>query len=108
MNKYLLIHSRDPFTATDMRNDVALAGRLKKGGHQVALFLTQNAVLPVRSGARRPELHDAIGLDVEVLADDFSLRERGIGGAEMAMGVRPAPISLVVDRLATGWITIWH
>ena len=45
--------------------------------------------------------------EVEVLADDFSLRERGIGEGELADGVSRASLEVVVDRLAAGTRTIW-
>jgi hypothetical protein len=45
---------------------------------------------------------------VEVLADDFSLRERGIVAGRLASGVKSAPIDVVVDQLADGRKTIWH
>ena len=44
----------------------------------------------------------------EVLADDFSLRERGIAATALVNGIRPASIDFVVERMAAGWKTIWH
>jgi hypothetical protein len=107
MSSYLLIESRDPYSFADMRG-YALATQLRQAGHEVALFLVQNGVLPVRDGAHCPQLRDAIGAHVEVLADEFSLRERGIEMSRLAAGVRGAPIGVVVERLAAGWKTIWH
>ena len=108
MSRYLLIESRDPYSSIDPRGYAALASQLKLAGHEVALFLVQNGVLPVRGDARCPELRDAIGAQVEVLADDFSLRERGIDATRLVPGVRSAPLALVVERLASGWKTFWH
>ena len=45
---------------------------------------------------------------IGVLADDFSLRERGIPPDGLVRGVQPAPIGTVVDRMADGWKVIWH
>ena len=56
---------------------------------------------PIEAGGaewQHPEPHG-----VEVLADDFSLRERGIPDADVARGVKPSPIGLVVERLADSW-----
>ena len=108
MSRYLLIESRDPYGSTDPRGYATLASQLKAAGHEVALFLVQNGVLPVRAEARCAELRDAIGAQVEVLADEFSLRERGIENARVLPGVRVAPIAIVVERLAAGWKTLWH
>jgi hypothetical protein len=65
-------------------------------------------VLAVRSGVRRAELDQVIRTQVEVLADDFSLRERGISSASLIGGVRAAPIDAVVERMAAGWNALWH
>jgi hypothetical protein len=43
---------------------------------------------------------------VTVLADDFSLQERGI--SKLAEGITAAPIDAIVDRLAAGHKTLWH
>jgi hypothetical protein len=45
---------------------------------------------------------------VEVLADEFSLRERGIPESRLTPGVRPAPLDVVIDRLADDWKALWH
>ena len=108
MSSYLLIESRDPYTSGDARGYAALASQLKLAGHEVALFLIQNGVLPARDSARNTELRDAIGARVEVLADEFSLRERGIDASRLLTGVHAAPIAMVVERLASGWKTLWH
>jgi hypothetical protein len=49
-----------------------------------------------------------LGTKIEVLADDFSLRERGIAPASLSGGVKAAPIDSVVERMAAGWNAIWH
>ena len=43
---------------------------------------------------------------MKILADDFSLRERGI--SKLAEGVVAAPIDVVVDHLEAGHKTLWH
>ncbi|HXV40319.1 MAG TPA: hypothetical protein VD701_05085 [Steroidobacteraceae bacterium] len=103
MSKYLLIESRDPFESTAVRDHVGLAAGLRQAGAEVALYLVQNGVLPCRAGANAAELGEALAAGVELLADDFSLRERGIQDGDLMRGVRPAPIDLVVSRLAGGW-----
>jgi sulfur relay (sulfurtransferase) complex TusBCD TusD component (DsrE family) len=108
MPGYLLIESRDPFESTGAARTCELAIQLRAAGHDVALFLVQNGVLAVRSGVRRPELDQVIRTQIEVLADDFSLRERGISSASLIGGVRAAPIGSVVERLAAGWNALWH
>jgi len=44
-----------------------------------------------------------------VLADDFSLRERGIEGAELTRGVQEASIDTLVDLVMRPHAkAIWH
>jgi hypothetical protein len=43
-----------------------------------------------------------------VLADSFSLQERGISANRLLPGVKAAPLETVVDRLAGGCKALWH
>ena len=106
MKQYLLIESRDPFESNDVGYYYDLAKGLVEGGNQVTLFLAQNGVLSARPSARSAALHALARSGVTVLADDFSLRERGI--AKLADGVTAAPIDVVLDHLAAGHQTLWH
>lgn len=108
MPGYLLIESRDPFESTDVARTYELAAQLRAAGHEVALFLVQNGVLPARAGCSRTGLERVIGSRIEVLADDFSLRERGIASTALVGGIRSVPIDSVVERMAAGWNAIWH
>ena len=108
MTKYMLIESRDPFDSNDVAFSYELASGLAKAGHAVTLLLVQNGVLPARRGAKAEGLAALIQAGVKVLADDFSLRERGITPARLAVGVEPAPIDVVIDHMAEGHKTLWH
>lgn len=103
MPSYLLIESRDPYSSQAVLGHVELAVALRRAGSQVALYLVQNGVLPARAGADGDALHEALAFGVEVLADDFSLRERGIAANDISRGVRLAQIDTVVERLAQDW-----
>ncbi len=103
MPNYLLIESRDPFTSPAVAGHVELAVGLRRAGSAVTLYLVQNGVLPARAGADGDALHEALAAGVEVLADDFSLRERAIGEGDIARGVKPASIAVVAGRLADAW-----
>lgn len=108
MPRYLLIESRDPFESADTANWHALASGLKAQGDSVTLFLVQNGVLPARRSSRSAALTDLARAGVAVLADDFSLRERGIGSGQLAEGVRAASLDAVLDALEAGHKVIWH
>jgi len=106
MAEYLLIESRDPFESRDVGYYYELAKGLVEAGNQVTLFLAQNGVLSARPSAHSAALGALAQSGVTVLADDFSLKERGI--AKLADGVAAASIEVVVDHLAAGHKTIWH
>jgi predicted peroxiredoxin len=109
MGGYLLIESRDPFEASDVSHHFyELAAGLARAGTPVTLFLVQNGVFPARPSAHTASLQTVARAGVEVLADDFSLRERGIDAGGLAAGVRAAPIDVVIDRLAEGRKALWH
>jgi sulfur relay (sulfurtransferase) complex TusBCD TusD component (DsrE family) len=108
MTHYLMIESRDPYETAEGALSYDLAARMARAGHAVTLFLVQNAVLAARRGARGSALAQLAGNGVEVLADEFSLRERGIGRERMNAHVKAAPLEVVVDRLAAGCKALWH
>lgn len=108
MAKYLLIESRDPFDAGDVENYYDLAAGLAKDGNTVTLFLVQNGVLPARPSARSKALSALAAAGVQILADEFSLRERGIPAGRLVAGVKPAPLDVVIDQLSEGRKALWH
>ena len=108
MANYILIESRDPFDSNDVAHFYDLAEGLRKEGHEVTLFLVQNGVLPARESSRSGALSSLAGTGVSVLADAFSLRERGIASGSLAQGVSAAALDVVVDRLAAGSKALWH
>lgn len=108
MAKYLLIESRDPFDSNDVASYYGLAADLAREGNEVTLFLVQNGVFPARPCKHAPSLTELADAGVEILADDFSLRERGIDAGKLTGGVKVAPLDTVVDQLAEGRKTLWH
>jgi hypothetical protein len=109
MTGYLLIESRDPRESSDVHGYFyELASGLARHGAPVTLFLVQNGVFPARRSSQTGPLEALTRAGVEVLADEFSLRERGIAADRLAAGVGAAPLDLVIDRLAEGRQALWH
>ena len=82
---------------------------LKKRGNNVTIFLVQNGVLTVRSRARKSQLPQLLESGIAVLADDFSLHERGIRVDEFQSAVRVASIDQLVDLIVQeNTKAIWH
>jgi intracellular sulfur oxidation DsrE/DsrF family protein len=108
MSKYLLIDSLDPYATNGTASQSKLARGLRQAGHQVTLILVQNGVLPVRAEPGSAELQAAVSAGVEVLAEEFALRERGIPTEALIAGIRATPIAVITERLALGWKTFWR
>ena len=109
MSRYLLIESRDPFESQDsVRFLLATASELSTAGHAVTMFLIQNGALAARDDVQLPALSAALRAGVEVIADEFSLRERGIGDRQRSHSVSSASLNVVIERLALGDRVFWH
>lgn len=108
MSDYLLIASRDPFESNDVAHVHDLARSLAAAGYRVTLFLVENGVLPARPCERSAALTALAEAGIEVRADAFALRERGIAAERLAPGVAAAPLDVVIERLAAGAKALWH
>ena len=111
--KYLLIESRDPFDAADVPYFFKVAKDLAEQGDDTVLYLVQNGVLCLRKGARPAAIFDWLGerpkSGVKILADDFSLRERGIRKEELAPEAHVSNVDALVDLLLEEKRkAIWH
>ena len=105
MAKYFLIESRSPCDAKEVNNNYQLASDLAKAGNEVTLFLVENGVIASRKSSVSNGLADLN--QVKLLADDFSLRERGIELSELEVGIEAIGIGAIVDAMSEGQKTIW-
>ncbi len=110
MARYVFVESRDPFESRDVPYYYQLASDLAAKGDDVTLFLVQNGVLAARKAASDNPLAAVLESRVEVVADEFSLRERGIGDPDKFDGVRAVPIDDLVDLALAeaGTKIMWH
>lgn len=110
MARYMLVESRDPFESRDATYFYGLAADLAAKGEQVTLFLVQNGVLASRKAAPANPLGGVLGRNIEVLADSFSLKERGIQDSERQPSVKPCGIDDLVDKIMAeeGTKILWH
>jgi len=107
MTNYVFIESRDPFDSRDTHFVEETAIAIKERGHEVTVFLVQNGVLAARERAGR--LGRLAEAGVTLLADDVSLRERGIRPEELAPGVQESAIDQLVDAIAReDTKALWH
>jgi hypothetical protein len=103
-----VVETRDPFAVRDVEWTAGLLGEFRKAGTPCTLMLAENAVLGARAEASAPGLAGLAAAGVEILADRFALRERGIGEDSLAAGIAAAELDTVVDRLAAGGRVIWR
>jgi intracellular sulfur oxidation DsrE/DsrF family protein len=108
MASYLFIESLDPFESNDVARFWELAAAVARDGSSATLLLVQNGVLAARAGASGVGLMELAAQGVDVLADDFSLRERGIPSDRLVPGVKPTSLDVVIDHLAAGSKVLWH
>jgi predicted peroxiredoxin len=106
LNSYLFIESRCDHESPDVSAALDLAARLSTAGHEVAVFLIQNAVaMAIQSVPVTNLLHNG----VRVWVDDFSISVRGFDGArclpEVRLGGAPDLVRLL---MAPGMIPVWH
>lgn len=109
MTNYLFIECRDPFESTDVGFVAETAAALKQRDSEVTVFLIQNGVLAARRNALGSHLPQLAKSGVRLLADDFSLQERGIQSAELLPGIQQSNIDALVDILVReDTKAIWH
>lgn len=109
MTSYVFIESRDPFESRDAQFVVDNATALKQRDHEVIVFLVQNGVLATRRNAVGSHLSQLAKAGITVLADSFSLRERGIESRAVIPGVKESDIDALVDILVRDNAkAIWH
>ena len=107
MSTYVLIESRDPFESREVEFVDEIAITVKERGHDVTVFLVQNGVLAARKTVHRMERLVEAG--VTLLADDLSLRERGIKSEELTRGIQESGIEVLVNKLVQeNTKTFWH
>jgi sulfur relay protein TusB/DsrH len=107
MYRYVFIESRDPFESRDTQFVEEIAIAMKERGHEVTVFLVQNGVLAARQNVRYLERLTKAG--VRLLADELSLRERGIVVGDLARGVEESTIDALVEAIVQEKTkAMWH
>jgi sulfur relay (sulfurtransferase) complex TusBCD TusD component (DsrE family) len=109
LSNYVFIESRDPSDSPGTASVSETAVDLQKKGHNVTVFLVQNGVLGARKLAAKSQLPAIVESGVTVLADDFSLEERGISMDECAPGLQPGTVDRLIDLIvADNTKAVWH
>ena len=105
---YLVIETGDPFAARPPGRIDPLIEALATTA-RTTVVLAQNGVLAARRGSAASDSVSRLAASARVLADDFSLRERGIAGNELADGVAVTTMEEIVGLiLGDGCRAMWH
>ena len=109
MSEYFFIATKDPVNSADTPRLFEQAASLARSGAAVAVYLVQNGVLGARA-LPDPAIRYAHENGVRILADDFSLRERGIAADEVQAFVEPVGMDALIGRMLAGTAPklIWH
>ncbi|PTL79849.1 DsrE family protein [Vitiosangium sp. GDMCC 1.1324] len=108
MSRFLLIETRDPFESADVFRTFELAASLVRERNTVTVLLVENGVFAARESAVSGQVALLARAGVTVLADDFSLKERGIDPGRLVPVVSPSSLDVVIDHLAGGHKVLWH
>jgi sulfur relay protein TusB/DsrH len=109
MGKYLLIETKGPFEGGAYAFD--LGGQLRGLNHDVTVYLLQDAVFAARKGFKDGEqlVANARKQGLTLLADEISLRQRGVVMGRMSDQVKVSNMDELVDLLMEkSDKAIWH
>ncbi|MBI2879707.1 MAG: DsrE family protein [Candidatus Rokubacteria bacterium] len=109
MPRYLLIESKDPLDGGQYSFD--LGTQLREIKHDVTVYLVQDAVFAARKGFAAGEklLAEARKNGLTLLADEISLRQRGVVKDRLSAEVKVSNMGELVDLLMErSDKAIWH
>ncbi len=109
MAQYLLVESKGPLDGGEYTFDVAK--QLRQLNHNVTVYLVQDGVFAARKSfeAGQRLVADAKAQNLTLLADEVSLRQRGITKERLSEAVRVSNMGELVDLLMEkSDKAIWH
>lgn len=109
MARYLLIETKDPLNGGQYAFD--LGRQLREITHDVTVYLLQDAVFAARKGFAVGErlLAEAKKAGLILLADEISLRQRGVVRERLSSDVKVSGMAELVELLMEGSDkAIWH
>ena len=109
MAQYLLVESKSPLEGGE--HSFELAKQLRELKHNVTLYLIQDAVFTARRRFEAGEklVAEAKAQNLTLVADEISLRQRGITKDRLSDAVRMSRMDELVDLLMEkSDKAIWH
>lgn len=109
MAQYLLVESKSPTVGGQYAFE--LAEQLRELKHNVTIYLVQDGVFAARKRFQAGEklVGDARAKNLTLLADDISLRQRGISKERLSEAVKVSTMDELVDLvMEKSDKAIWH
>ena len=109
MAQYVLVESKNPLDGGEYSFE--LAKQLRELRHNVTIYLLQDAVFTARKRFEAGEklVQEAKAQSLTLLADEISLRQRGITNERLSDAVRVSKMDELVDLLMEkSDKAIWH
>ncbi len=109
MARYVLVETKSPLDGG--RWAFELGDQLREQKHDVTIYLLQDAVFSARRSFKAGQtlVEDATRRGVRVLADEVSLRQRGVIGDRVAPDVNVSDMGTLVDlMMERSDKAIWH
>ena len=108
MARYLFIESTDPLSNYEDIEWYRYISALSESGHHVSIYYVNEGVTATRAGARTNLPFSMIASGVNLFADEWSIRERGMTDSLLIDGIEITSTFLIVDALASGDHVVWH
>jgi predicted peroxiredoxin len=109
MARYVLVETKNPLDGGRWAFD--LGQQLRELDHDVTIYLLQDGVFSARRNFKAGEelVQHAVGQGVRILADQVSLRQRGVVAGRVATKVGVSEMGELVDLLMErSDKAIWH
>lgn len=107
MKGYLFIQSQDQFYDARTSAQYKLVVSLAQANENVSILLVQNAVLATRKGVSSNIYADFNQHNIQIYADELSLKQREISLEKLSDGIKPVKIDVVIDAMLNGDKVVW-
>lgn len=107
MTSFFFIESRDPFTDQRVLTQFELIAQIANAGHSVTLMFVQNGVTSSLKSAIVKHYNLLNHNNISLLADAFSLQQRGITTDELRTEISVTDMSPPIKALLDGQKVIW-
>ena len=103
---FLIVLSKDSYSYREAQFALDIAGKLTMEGVEVLMYLIEDGVFAVKNDQKpkkglsaEQQIKKLIDIGVDILAEDLSLKARGITGDKIVNGVHVSNLDEFIDVL---------